>query len=350
MLQVPDAVIDGIAARPDEPGVWEVLTDYLLEHDAPGATLARCDLELFKGISNPDLLGTLAEARAQRPRLPFEPLGGFDAMWRCGYVVKLQASTRMPGHQLEQVLRAHALAGLHHLRFEDTTPREGRSTYLELISGDERPLPIAQRLAQICSSVTPHLRRFSLHLERRTLPLLPAELSSALDSLAACLPNKVERVDLSLSELGELSVDALVNLAKRVKLINLDGTKLIALRESSLERLFDGAPNATFFLGGTGLSPRKLIHPRVEWLAPDAVAWLEDQHGAYTPLTPERPHDGFESPSWLSLGHYLRRDLMGWSRPDGSLLGERALLLIDGEVWKFSSRKVTRDRTNGRGA
>lgn len=348
MLPVPDAVLDGIAARPDEPGVWEVLTDFLLEHDAPGATLARCDLELFKGISNPDLLGTLAEARAQRPRLPFEPLGGFDAMWRCGYVVKLQASTRMPGHQLEQVLRAMALAGLHHLRFEDLSPREGRSTYLELISGDERPLPIAQRLAQVCSNVTPHLRRFSLHLERRTLPLLPAELSGALDALAACLPNKVERVDLSVTELGELSVDALIGLARRVKALNLDGTSLTALREPSLQRLFEGAPDTTFFLGGTGLSSRKLLHPRVEWLAPDAVAWLEDQHGAYTPLTPERPHDGFESPSWLSLGHYLRRDLMGWSRPDGSLLGDRALLLIDGEVWKFNS--VRRDRRSGRGA
>jgi hypothetical protein len=348
MIPVPDALLDGIAARPDEPGVWEVLTDYLLEHDAPGATLARCDLELFKGISNPDLLGTLAEARAQRPRLPFEPLGGFDAMWRCGYVVKLQASTRMPGHQLEQVLRAQALAGLHHLRFEDQTPREGRHTYLELISGDERPLPIGQRLAQICSSVTPHLRRFSLHLERRTLPLLPADLSSGLDSLAACLPSKVERVDLSLTELGELSLDALIGLAKRVQLVNLDGTKLNAVREAALQRLFESAPTTKFILGGTGLSSRTVIHPRVEWLASDALAWLEDQHGAYIPLTPERPHDGFESPSWLSLGHYLKRDLMGWQKHDGSLLGERALLLIDGEVWKFNS--VRKDRRSGRGA
>lgn len=349
MLPVPDALLDGIAARPDEAGVWEVLTDYLLEHDAPGATLARCDLELFKGISNPDLLGTLAEARSQRPRLPFEPLGGFDAMWRCGYVVKLQASTRMPGHQLEQVLRAQALAGLHHLRFEDQTPREGRHTYLELISGDEKPLPIAQRLAQVCSSVTPHLRRFSLHLERRTLPLLPAELSSGLDSLAACLPSKVERVDLSLTELGELSVDALIGLAKRVKQINLDGTKLIALGEHSVQRLLDSAPDTTFFLGGTGLSSRKLLHPRVQWLAPDAIAWLEDQHGGYIPLSADRPLDGFESPSWLGLGHWLKRDLMGWQKvEDGSLIGDRALLIIDGEVWKFFS--VRKDRRSGRGA
>ena len=77
---VPDALLDGIASQPDDPGVWEVLTDFLLEQDAPGATLARCDLELFRGISNPDLLGALSEARAKRPKLPFESYGGFDAL------------------------------------------------------------------------------------------------------------------------------------------------------------------------------------------------------------------------------------------------------------------------------
>jgi hypothetical protein len=338
MLPVPDSLLDGIASRPEDPGVWEVLTDFLLEQDAPGATLARCDLELFRGISNPDLLGALVEARAQRPRLPFEPSGGFDAMWRCGYVVKLLASTRGPASHLDQVLRAPALAGLHHLRFEDHTPLEGGHGYYELSSGIEKPLPIQQQLAQLCTAVTPHLRRFSLHLELRMMPLPPPELTRTLEALASSLPNKVERLDLSLSELGEPSVDALGALAKRVKLVNLDGTTLTALREASLIRLFENAPQTTFFLGGTRLSAKQLVHPRVEWLAPDAIAWLEDQHGAYTPLTPERPHDGFEAPSWRGLHHYLKRDLLGWSRLDGSLIEDRALLLIDGEVWKFSSR------------
>ena len=81
MQPVPEALLDGIASRPEEVGVWEVLTDYLLEQDAPGATLARCELELFRGISNPDLLGALSDARARRPRLPFEPYGGFDAIY-----------------------------------------------------------------------------------------------------------------------------------------------------------------------------------------------------------------------------------------------------------------------------
>lgn len=334
MLPVPDALLDGIAAQPDEVGVWEVLTDYLLEHDGPGATLARCDLELFRGISNPELLGALADARAQRPKLPHEPYGGFEATWRCGFVVKFSASTRLAGAQLVKVLGAPALAGLHHLRFEDTTPWEARSTNLEEVSA-----PIPERLAQVCTAVTAHLRRFSLHLELRTVPLLAPELTRALEALAVGLPKKVTRVDLSLSELGEASVDALAALAKRVKQVNLDGTTLNVLQESSLHRLLDSAPDTTFFLGGTGLSSRQLSHARVEWLAPDVVASLEDQHGALTPLSADRPHDGFESPSWPGLSQYLKRELLGWSRVDGSAIEDRALLLIDGQVWKFTSRE-----------
>ena len=123
-----------------------------------------------------------------------------------------------------------------------------------------------------------------------------------------------------------------------MKLINLDGTSLRALGEGSVLRLLDGAPDTTFVLGGTGLSQRQFVHPRVEWLAPDALAWLEDQHGAYTPLSAERPHDGFEAPSWRGLHQYLKRDLLGWARADGTLISDRALLLIDGEVWKFNAR------------
>lgn len=187
MHPVPAQLLDGIASRPDDVGVWEVLTDYLLEQDAPGATLARCDLELFRGISNPELLGALAEARAQRPRLPFEPGAGYDALWRCGYVVKLIVTTRMPGSHLEQLLAAPALAGLHHLHFLDTTPREGWRTYLEEVGGGyERPLPTPQRLAQLATAAPPHLRRFSLHLETRMVPLLPVELSRVLELILEC--------------------------------------------------------------------------------------------------------------------------------------------------------------------
>ena len=337
MQPVPEALLDGIASRPEEVGVWEVLTDYLLEQDAPGATLARCDLELFRGISNPDLLGALADARSRRPRLPFEPYGGYDAIWRCGFVVRLHLSSRTPGSELTALLAAPALQGLHHLRFEDLSAR-GRSLFDELENPQEVLIPMAQQLSVLTSALPRHLRRFSLHLEERSLPLLSHDLSDVLEVLTTGLPRKLERVDLSLAELGEASVDPLIALARRVKVLNLDGTKLTALQETSVARLLESAPGCTFFLGGTGLSPRELVHPRAEWLAPDVVAWLENERGMFTPLTPSTPHDGFHSPSWPDLARYLKRELLGWSRRDGSMIDDRALLLIDGEVWKFSSR------------
>ena len=123
MYEVPEAMLDDIAARPDEPGVWEVLTDYLLEHEAPGATLARCDLELFRGISNPQLLEALSAARAERPKLPLESRNDFAALWRCGFVVRLQLTSGYAAESVKSLLGAPALRGLHHLRWQDTTAR-----------------------------------------------------------------------------------------------------------------------------------------------------------------------------------------------------------------------------------
>lgn len=336
MSLVPDAILDGIAARPDDVGAWEVLTDYLLERDAPGAVLARCDLELLRGISNPDLLGALAEARAQRPKLPFEPYGGFDALWRCGYVVRLQLSTRIPGEQLAQLLAAPALAGLHHLRFEDLTAREGGRAFFEELGGQS----IAQRMTQLAAAVTPHLRRFSLYLQERAMPLLPPDATQVLEALTAGLPKKVQRVDLSFSQLTEPSLEALGALARRVQELNLDGTRLTTLSLESLQALVDGAPRCTFFFGGTWRSERELIHPRVRWLTPEVVAWLEhEEKGVVIPLSPAHPHDDFESPAWPSLRRHLRRELLGWSRTGApGLLDDGALLQLDGAAWRFRLR------------
>jgi hypothetical protein len=326
-----------IAARPDELGVWEVLTDYLLEHDAPGATLARCDLELFRGISNPDLLAALAEARHRRPKLPLESRNDFTALWRCGFVVRLQLFSRFDPTQVKNLLAAPAVRGLHHLVWQDVTTQQ-LPVFFE---GNQPrpPLPYRQHVEQLVQGVTPHLRRFSLRLETRRRPLSPGDVSEVLEVLAAGLPRKVERVDLSLSELAEPPLEPLLALAQRVKWLNLDGTSLRALSQDTVLRLVQSAPGCTFFLGGTGLSTRQLMHPRVEWLAPDVVASLENQAGALTPLTPEHPHDGFSAPSWPQLGKYLKRELQGWSRADGSPIEERALLLVDGEVWKFVARR-----------
>ena len=339
---VPDALLDGIAARPDDAGVWEVLTDWLLEQDAPGATLARCDLELFRGISNPDLLGALSDARAQRPKLPFEPYGGYDALWRCGYVVRLQLTSQLPAHQFAPLLAAPALRGLHHLRYEDLSAREGGRAFFEGLGGP----PVSQQMAQLCVAVTPQLRRFTLQLEERVMPLLPSDLSQVFDALAAGLPKKVERVDLSLPELSERSLDSLGALAQRLKQLNLDGTKMTALGPGALARMMDAAPGCTFFFAGTWRSPRDLEHPRAQWLAPEVVAWLEhEETGVLVPLTPASAHDGFFAPSWPNVARSLKRELLGWSRRDAplpngepSLLEDGALLLLEGAGWRFRIR------------
>ena len=334
MYEVPEAMLDDIAARPDEPGVWEVLTDYLLEHDAPGATLARCDLELFRGISNPLLLEALSEARARRPKLALEARNDFTALWRCGFVVRLQLTSGYAADRVKVLMEAPALRGLHHLRWQDTTARNE-----SIFEGDfqRAPVSVPERMAQLMSSTTPHLRRFSLRLEGRRRPLPPSELSEVLCVLTAGLPKKVERVDLAVSELAEPPLGPLTALAQRVKALNLDGTSLVGLSVETVLGLVQSAPGCTFFLGGTGLSTRELAHPRVQWLAPDVVASLENEAGALTPLTPEHAHDGFSAPSWPQLSKYLKRELRGWSRADGSPIEGRALLLVDGEVWKFAA-------------
>lgn len=337
MYEVPEAMLDDIAARPDEPGVWEVLTDYLLEHEAPGATLARCDLELFRGISNPQLLEALSAARAERPKLPLESRNDFSALWRCGFVVRLQLTSRYAAESVKSLLGAPALRGLHHLRWQDTTARNE-----SIFEGDFQrpPVSIPRRMTELTAAAPLHLRRFSLRLEGRRRPLPPSELSEVLEVLTAGLPKKVERVDLAMSELAEPPVAPLTALAQRVKALNLDGTSLVGLSAEMVLGLVQSAPGCTFFLGGTGLSTRELVHPRVQWLAPDVVASLENEAGALIPLTPEHAHDGFSSPSWPQLLKYLKRELQGWSRADGSPIEDRALVLVDGEVWKFTAVSV----------
>ena len=338
MAPVPDALLDGIAAQPDDPGVWEVLCDYLLEQDDPGATLARCDLELFRGISNPDLLGALSEARARRPKLPFEPYGGYDVLWRCGYVVRLLLSTEVSAAYVAPLLAAPALRGLHHLRFEDRSARDGGRSFVNELGGP----PLTPRLTQLCAAVTPHLRRFTLDLEERMMPVLPTELAHVLDALTAGLPRKVERVDLALTQLEAPSLEALGALARRVKQLNLDGTRMTRLDPAALRRAVEGAPDCTFFLGGTWRSARELVHPRIQWLAPDVVAWLEhEETGVVVPLTPSSPHDGFLAPSWRQLRRSLRRELLGWSRVDGAslvLIDDGDQLELDDAIWRFHLR------------
>jgi hypothetical protein len=138
------------------------------------------------------------------------------------------------------------------------------------------------------------------------------------------------------------SLEALGVLAGRVRQLNLDGTRLTRLEPAVLRGLVDSAPGCTFFFGGTGRSSRELVHPRVQWLAPDVVAWLEhEQSGVVVPLTPSSPHDGFIAPSWRRLGRSLRRELLGWSRVEGAsfvLIDDGAQLDLDDAIWRFHLR------------
>ena len=323
MAAIPDEILDGIAARPDDTAAWEVLTDFLLEQDHPGATLARCDLELMKGISNPDLLGALAQARHERPRLPFEPSSGFDeVLWRCGFVARFVINDFLDTNRIGAVLRAPALRGLHHLRFEDT-PKQGLS-------------PRLTRVENALRAVTPHVRRISLMLDPRE-----AAPTDELTLLAKELPAKVTRLDLELGSVRELA--PLLPLAQRVAELNLDGTRLDTFKAEELEALVEAAPNCTFFLAGTARSERDWKHPRVRWQPPEAVAWLEQlKTGVIVPLTPLRSHAYFRAPAWPHLQQLISRELIGWWTNNQG----RRVPLEDGTVLQFADgewifRRVT---------
>lgn len=332
MSVLPEAVLDGIAARPEDPGAWEVLADYLAEHDLPGATLARCDLELMRGISNPDLLADLAAARAKRPRLPREPWSGYDAHWRCGLVTRLHLDSWTDlDDALPALFAAPALRGLHHLRLDD---EHGRAF------DPEAPLPLLRdRWALALQHVTPHLRRLSLGvtLDRPRAPLVVA---AALDAVARHLPPKLERLDLAIGSLSVEALPVLEALAARLQVLNLDGTTLERIPSLQWRALVDAAPSCRFFFGGTTLSPREWGAPHVEWLAPEVDAWLEHEvTGALVPLTPRSAHDGFRCLSWPGLERHLRRELQGWSLAAGAeRLEDGALLALGGGSWRFHLR------------
>jgi len=329
---VPDSILDGVAARPDDVGVWEVLSDYLLEQDAPEAALARCDLELMRGISNPELLEQLSEARARRPKLPYEPWGGFSATWRCGFVVRLTLDARLPPEHVAEVLRARATRGLNTLVFEDSSGRNAARDFdwPGRMAVGEPPRSIVQRVQALTGAVTPHLRRLSLRLEERFMPLLGNEQRDLLDALTASLPASTKRVDLALGTLDAFAVPSLLALARRLELLNLDGTLLSSELLAALAEV-----HPVLRVAGTGLS---LAGRDVSFFAPDVAAWLErDDTGAVIPLTPSTKAEGFDAPAWPALGRVLRCELLGWTVGQG-VLDDGARLSVDGAVFTLRLR------------
>lgn len=325
MSPVPEALLDGIAARPDDVAVWEVLTDWLLETDAPTATLARCELELLRGISNPDLLEALADARAARPRLPDEQL---VATWRCGFVVRLSLPLNLPLMQSTAVLKAAPVRGLHHLRLEDRSAREGFRSLIEELGVFS--FELAERLRGLLGAAPPHLRRVSLNVLEHFGPLLPNHVSELIDVLTEALPPRVTQVDLALGELASPSLEALGRLLSRVESLNLDGTRL-SVKAADVSALLDAAPGHTLFVGGTGQSPRAWTDPRLQWLPPGTVGVLEDDAGVLVPLCSPPGASGYEALACPEVKTELSRDLE-WSHEDG------AVLLINRTRWRFRTR------------
>lgn len=322
-LEVPDFILEGLSARPDDVGVWQVLTDFLLENDAPGASLAMCELELMKGISNPELLGQLADARAQRPKLPHEPWGGYQALWKCGFVVRLTLDVR----SARGVLMAPAVRGLHMLSLVDESGRFGTT---------EPRFSVAARVGELLEAATPHLHRVAVRLEAlRSGPVDTSQQRAVVAGLLSALPKKVQRLDLALGALHEASQAKLVELARRVPSLNLDGTRLPHSPGFVAELV---AAGAQVFCGGTGLPKQEYDAVVKHWLAPDVAAWVERlDTGALIPLTPTTTSEGFEAPAWPRLRAALRRDLLGWSRA-GQVLDTTAEFSVDGVEVKFTQR------------
>ena len=287
---IPDEILARIAAFPDDLSGWQVLTDHLLETGAPDATLALCELELLRGISNPDLIADLAEARRARTRLPYESFL-LAPQWRCGFLVRATLRLTDLDPDFPQTLSAQPARGLHALTLIDPTEDELRA---------------------LLRATTPHLRRCSLRLEDRFESIGPTLQRRLLEELFRALPAKVAWLDLSLGELLTDAEAALLALARKVPFLSLDGTRLT----NHLE--FAATLPRHVAMGGTGLSPRTAPFVTT-WLAPDVEAWLErGPTGEVVPLTPSLGVDGFHAPSWPMASRYVQRRMRGWSMDDGA--------------------------------
>lgn len=335
-LVVPDVILESIAARPEDVGVWQVLTDFLLENDAPGASLAMCELELMKGISNPDLLGQLADARAHRPKLPHEPWGGYPAVWKCGFVVRLQLNLQSHrGARLADVLRDPAVRGLNMLVLVDDSGRFGAPLY-SLPDEPAFKWTVDERVGALLEAAPPFLKRAAIHLEeRRGGDVDTSQQSALIKRLINSVPKKLERLDLSMGTLHESAQPHLIDLARRVPMLNLDGTTL-PNNAGWIEQLVTAGQRV--FLAGTGLPMKEHEGVVKDWLAPDVRAWVERlDTGALVPLTPTTTSEGYEAPAWPRLRATLQRDLFGWS-VGGRVLDATAEFNAQGVEVKFTQR------------
>lgn len=303
---IPDVILDGMAARPDDPGVWQVLTDYLLENEATEAPLARLELDLMLGLSDPDRIGEFAAARALRSKLPGEPYRSYSALWRCGFAVKLKLDLAMPPADLRDALSSRGVQGLHALTLED------RSTVSRRLGRDDpEPRTLVSKLRDVQGVVPRFLRRLSLRLEARPLRDRAVEQRELLETLLELLPPSLTQLDLALGQLEPTSFSAVRALAQKTKALVLDGSpidpKHVPLVAEWLEL-------TEVFLGGTRLDARIPELAAAQWVPPTCRAWLVgEEDGTVTPITEADNRSVFEIISNPLVARWLRRDLGGWT-------------------------------------
>jgi hypothetical protein len=326
---IPDVILDGLAARPDDPAVWQVLTDFLLENDAREAPLARLELDLMRGFSDPDRIGEFAAARGLRSMLPGEPWRSYSALWRCGFAVKLTLDLGWPAADLRAAASSRGVQGLHALTLTQRNPHP------EAVVPEEAPL--AARLRDLQPVIPRFLRRLSLRLEGLTLARREVEQSEVLLAVLDLLPPSVAQLDVALGRLEPASYAAVLALAQRVKALVLDGTVLDPRYAPLVSDWL--ATGCEVFLGGTRLDSRLPEFAAAQWVPPTCRAWLVDEEeGTVTPITEADNRSVFEVISNPLVARWLRRDLGGWTWAERPLDDGDVVALGDDTPLRFRLR------------
>lgn len=318
---IPEAMLDGIAAAPDDAGAWQVLSDWMLEVDHPMASYVRAELELFRGVSNPEYLDDYAEARQATSRRVREL--GFGLTWRCGLVVR---AVVRPDH-FREVVPAPELAALHALRL-----KLGEYAVQSSWAPDVR---------LVLARVSPRLRTLSLEVDTRHLT--PKTVTDLVDACRA-RPARGERLRLCLGrDAAKPVLDGLPALAEAGwRRVSLEGTRVPGVLAAWLGPLLDKLPREfRLVVSGTGLSPDDLQHPALEWLAPDAPAWWEqvDSHATI----PVRA-DGILDADWYPAS--LRQVSLAagcWLHAERTELDEGTVVQADGRAWRFRLSETPRE-------
>lgn len=315
---IPEAMLDGIAAAPDDAGAWQVLSDWMLEVDHPLAAYVRAELELFRGVSNPEYLGDYAEARQALSRRVREL--GFGLTWRCGLVVR---AVVRPDH-FREVAAAPELAALPALRL-----KLGEYAVQSSWAPDVR---------LVLARVSPRLR--SLSLEADPQRLAPQTVTDLVDACRARPPHG-ERLRLCLGrDAAKPVLEGLPALAEAGwRQVSLEGTRVPGVFAARLGTLLEHLPREfRLVVSGTGLSPGDLQHPALEWLAPDAPAWWEqvDSHATI----PVRP-DGVLDADWYPSSLRQVSLSVGWLHRHRTELDEGTVVEADGRAWRFRLRETS---------